>query len=135
METVLFFTPYEQQLSHTAEILRRWSANHAVKCFRSQLEQLAKDFPSFCGRGCLAKSVIMKITHGAKCAIRNHSKTNNITKLRNDLGAGPKHYLGYHKDCDPSWRSEAAKETPVSVNLHDVHLTFSLRWIELVTVW
>ena len=62
----------------------------------------------------------MKITHGARCAIRNHSKTNSITKLRNDLRAGPKHYLGYHKDCDPSWCSEAAKETPVSVNLHDL---------------
>ena len=95
-------------------------ANHAVKCFRGRLEQLAKDFPSFRGRGRLTKSVIMKITHGARCAIRNHSKTNNITKLRNDLRAGPKHYLGYHKDCDPSWCSEAAKETPVSVNLHDL---------------
>ena len=95
-------------------------ANHAVKCFRGRLEQLAKDFPSFRGRGRLTKSVIMKITHGARCATWNHSKTNNIIKLRNDLRAGPKHYLGYHKDCDPSWCSEAAKETPVSVNLHDL---------------
>jgi len=62
----------------------------------------------------------MKITHGARCAIKNHSKTNDITRLRNDLRAGPKHYLGYHNDCDPSWCSEAAKETPVSVNLHDL---------------
>lgn len=67
-------------------------ANHAVKCVRSRLEQLAKDFPSFRGRGRLTKSVIMKITHGARCAIKNHSKTNDVTKLRNDLRAGPKHY-------------------------------------------
>jgi len=62
----------------------------------------------------------MKITHGAQCAIWNHCKTNNITKLQNDLRAGPKHCLGYHKDCDPFWCSEAAKETSVSVNLHDL---------------
>ena len=24
-------------------------ANHAVKCYHSRLEQLVKDFPSFCG--------------------------------------------------------------------------------------
>ena len=95
-------------------------ANHAVKCYRSRLEQLAKDFPSFRGRGGLTKSTIMKITHGACCAILNHSIGNNITKLRNDLRAGPKHYLGIHEACDPSWCSESAKEKPINVNLHDL---------------
>ena len=39
----------------------------------------------------------MNITHGARCAIRNHSTTNNITKLRKSLQAGPKYYLGNHE--------------------------------------
>ena len=62
----------------------------------------------------------MKITHGARCAICNHSTGNDITKLRNDLRAGPKHYLGIHEACDPSWCSESAKEKPINVNLHDL---------------
>jgi len=31
-------------------------ANHAIKCFHGQLEQLAKDFPSFCRQDHLTKS-------------------------------------------------------------------------------
>ena len=59
----------------------------------------------------------MKITHGARCAIRKHSTTNNIDKLRNDLRAGPKHYLGRHETCDPSWCSEIVNGQP---NFHDL---------------
>ena len=65
--------------SYSRDVEKVECANHTVKCFRSRLKQLAKDFPSFRGRGHLTISVIMKITHGARCAIQNHSKTNNIT--------------------------------------------------------
>ena len=106
--------------SYGRDVVKIECANHAVKCYRSRLEQLAKDFPSFRGRGGLTKSVIMKITHGARCAIHNHSTSNDITKPRNDLRAGPKHYLGNHEACDPSWCSESTKEKPVNVNLHDL---------------
>ena len=102
------------------DVVKIKCANHAIKCYRSRLEQLAKDFPSFHGRGGLTKSIIMKITHSARCAIRNHSTGNDTTKLRNDLCAGPKHYLGIHETCDPSWCSEAAKEKPTNVDLHDL---------------
>ena len=68
MKIVLYFTLYKQQSYRMAMMFRRWNA---VKCFRSLLEQLAKDFPSFCGRDRLTKSIIMKTTHGARCAIRN----------------------------------------------------------------
>ena len=61
-----------------------------------------------------------EITHGAHCAIRNHSTGNNIKKLKNDLRAGPKHYLGIHEACDPYWCSESTKEKPINVNLHDL---------------
>ena len=33
------------------DVVKIECANHAVKCYRSRLEQLAKDFPSFHGRG------------------------------------------------------------------------------------
>ena len=68
-------------------------ANHTVKCYRTRLEQFAKDFPLFRGRGGLTKSVITKITHGACRAIRQHSATNDIDKLRKDLRLEPKHYV------------------------------------------
>ena len=95
-------------------------ANHAVKCYRSRLEQLTKDFPSFRGHGGLTKSVILKITHGACCAIRQHSVSSDINKLRNDLRAGPKHYLGMHDICDPSWCSEVGNHQLKKSNLHDL---------------
>ena len=66
---------------------------------RSKLEKLAKDFPAFCGRGGLTKSVIVKITRGACCVIWKYSETNNVMQLQQHLRAGPKHYLGYHESC------------------------------------
>ena len=59
----------------------------------------------------------MTITHGAQCAIRNHSTSNDIARLRNDLRAGPKHYLGNHEACDPSWCSESAGQNHLPPSL------------------
>ena len=84
----------------------------------ARLEQLAKDFPLFRGRGALTKFVIMKITHGARFAIRNHCNSNDIERLKNDLRAGPKHYLGNHEACHPSWCSESGRQNEVTNNLH-----------------
>ena len=36
-------------------------ASHCVKCYRSHLEQLVKDFRDFKGHGNLSKSTIIKI--------------------------------------------------------------------------
>ena len=47
------------------DVVKIECANHGMKCYRSRLEQLAKDFPLFRGRGGLTKSIIMKIIHGA----------------------------------------------------------------------
>ena len=95
-------------------------ANHAVKGYRSKLEKLAKDFSAFRGRGGLTKSVILKITYGARCAIRKHSETNDVTQLRRDLRAGPKHYLGNHESCSSDWCSEIASGHPKNKNLNDL---------------
>ena len=100
------------------EVQKIECAKHAVKCYRTRLEQLTKDFPTFRGRGGLTKSVIMKITHGARCAIRQHSVSNDVDKLRKDLRAGPKHYLGIHDICDSSWCSEVGNHQSRNANAH-----------------
>jgi len=57
-------------------------ANHAAKCYWGRLEQLAKDYPAFRVRSGLTKSVIIKTTYGACCAIRKHSSTKDVAKLK-----------------------------------------------------
>ena len=56
-------------LSYGREVNKVECVNHAVKGYRSKLE---KDFLAFHGRGGLTNSVIVKITHGAHCAIWKH---------------------------------------------------------------
>ena len=118
-DSSVFYTIQTTVPTYGRDVVKIECANHAIKCYRSRLEQLAKDFPLFRGRGGLTKSIIMKITHGARCAIRNHSNSNDIKRLKNDLRAGPKHYLGNHEACHPSWCSEASKQNKVT-NLHDL---------------
>jgi len=82
MVTVQSSTLFRQQY-HTVEMSERVEcANHAVKCNHGRLEQLAKDNSDFHGRGDLTKNVIQKITHGACCAIRKNSATNDVAKLK-----------------------------------------------------
>ena len=61
--------------------------------------------------------MITKITHGALRAICQHSATNDIDKLRKDFRAGPKHYLGIHESCNPSWCSDVGRCQSKSVDL------------------
>ena len=74
-----------------------------MKCYRSHLEQLVKDFSDFKGRGNLSKSTIIKIAYRTRCAIHKRSQDRDVEKLRRYLQAGPRHYLGYHELCDSSW--------------------------------
>ena len=78
-------------------------ANHACKCYRTRLEQLAKDHPEYRGRGGLTKRVIQRLTIGARVAIRMHSQTRDIQQLRHDLRNGPSHVFGNHSKCNPSF--------------------------------
>ena len=78
-------------------------ANHACKCYRSQLEQLAKDHPEYRGRGGLTKCVIQRITIGARLAIKMHSKTGNVRQLQHDLWNGVAHVFGEHSKCNPEF--------------------------------
>ena len=85
-----------------------------------QTRTACKGFSIVSWMGALTKSVIMKITHGARCAIRNHCNSMNLERLKNDLRAGPKHYLRNHEACHPSWCSESGRQNKVTNNLHDL---------------
>ena len=56
-------------------------ANHAVKCYRTRLEAIVKDNSSYGGRGGLTKEKIKRITTGARCAIKYHSKNGDVEGL------------------------------------------------------
>ena len=78
-------------------------ANHACKCYRNRLEELAKDHPEFRGRGRLTKKAIQRLTTGARIAIKMHSKTGDVEQLRKDLRNGPAHVFGEHRHCNPQF--------------------------------
>lgn len=53
-------------------------ANHAVKCYRSRLEQLAKDNQHYRGKGRLTKRAIQRLTVGARVATARTGMLNNF---------------------------------------------------------
>ena len=60
------------------------SANHACKCYRSSLEKLVADNPSYKGKGGLTEKMRKRLTCAALCAIKMRSKipdTKNAAKL------------------------------------------------------
>ena len=76
-------------------------ANHAVKCYRGRLKELAKNNPQYQGKGGLTKRAIQRLTVGAQIAIQMHSKDMNVQQLRHDLRNGPAHVFGDHSSCNP----------------------------------
>ena len=74
-------------------------ANHAVKCFRGHLEKLAKDNPQFKGKHGLTSNKMQQLARGMRCAIKNHSGTGDVAKLRQDLRNCPCHCFGDHRNC------------------------------------
>ena len=96
MGTVKYSILHKQKWFYGRDVVKIQCANHAVKCYHSKSKQLAIDILSFRGQSDLTKPPIIKITHGARCAIRSHSTGFDITKLKNDLHESLKHYLGIH---------------------------------------
>ena len=78
-------------------------ANHACKCYRSSLEKLAADNPTYKGKGGLTEKMRRRLTGAARCAIKMRSKETDKRKavklLKQDLVNGPLHCFGYHKGC------------------------------------
>ena len=86
-------------------------ANHSIKCYRNRLEKILVDFPQYKGKGGLTGPAINRLTCGARCAIKMHSKTNNVEQLRKDLRNGPHHVFNNHSHCNPAFCKVAAAVT------------------------
>ena len=78
-------------------------ANHAVKCYRTALENLVHDKPHYKGRGKLTATMRKKLTKAARSAIMLRSKETDqkqaIQNLQQDLLNGPLHCFGCHSNC------------------------------------
>ena len=78
-------------------------ANHAKKNYRSSLEKLVHDIPSYKGKGKLTDGMHKWLTKAVRCAIsmrsRESNKTLAIKLLREDLHNGPRHCFGIHTKC------------------------------------
>ena len=83
-------------------------ANHSIKCYRNRLEKIVQDFPKYKGKGNLTQRAIKRLAVGARCAIKMHSETGNIEKLRSDLRNGPNHVFNNHSQCNPYFCKVAA---------------------------
>ena len=82
-------------------------ANHAVKCYRTALENLVHDKPSYKGRGKLTEVMRKRLTKAARSAILLRSQETDqkqgIRKLQQDLLNSPLHCFGYHSNCSPDF--------------------------------
>ena len=50
-----------------------------------------------------------RLAAGARCAIKMHSKTENVDQLRKDLRNGPSHVFDNHSHCSPIFCEVAAQ--------------------------
>ena len=95
-------------------------ANHSVKCFHSQLENLVSNNPSYKHRGKLTEAMWKRLTRAACCAIVMRSKEPDrksaIIKLQQDLMNGPLHYFGCHTNCSTDFCKTAQKYKSISIN-------------------
>lgn len=96
-------------------------ANHACKCYRSGLEKLVEDKPSYKGRGGLTLKMRCRLTSAARCAIKMRSKEPDITKavklLERDLQNGPYHCFGHHEKCSPDFCLSAKERVDSAVEI------------------
>ena len=78
-------------------------ANHATKCYRSALEKVVQDNPSYKGKGKLTDAMCKRLTKAARCVIKMRSmesdKSTVIQKLQHDLHNSPLHCFGMHDTC------------------------------------
>jgi len=59
-------------------------ANHAVKCYCNRMEKLCNDKPQYQGKFGLSSTMMKRLTYGARCAIKVHSRTGDVNALQHD---------------------------------------------------
>ena len=108
-------------------------ANHAVKCYRSALENLIHNNPAYKGKGKLTESMRKKLTKAARSAIIMRSQEEDrpraISKLQKDLINSPLHCFGCHEKCSPDFCKtvqQSNDNTTASSDLPHTSLTSQL---------
>jgi len=124
------------------DIAKQECANHAVKCFRSSLENLVKTNPHYKGRYKLTKSMRKRLASSARCAIIMRSK--DVAEKKNDHATAAKHLhedilncalhcFGSHHKCKADYCKtfqqlnavqQSATTTPTSGNLASSDTSF-----------
>ena len=93
-------------------ITKQECANHAVKCYRSALENLVKDKPQYKGRHKLTEPQRKRLASSVRCAIIMRSKEVNENKvdkpkaakaLQEDILNSTLHCFGSHHKCKPEY--------------------------------
>ena len=97
-------------------------ANHSLKCYRSALEKLVHDNPSYKGKGKLTEGMRKRLTKAARYAIISRSSETNrheaIIKLERDLLNGPLHCFGYHSKCSTDFCTTVKQLVHLSSSSH-----------------
>ena len=101
-------------------------ANHAVKCFRSHLENLVKDKPQYKGRNKLTEAQRKRLASAVRCAIimrSNEVKDKKVNKvaaakaLQEDILNATLHCFGSHSKCKPEYcKTVRALQSPTNTN-------------------
>ena len=98
-------------------------ANHACKCYRSSLEKLVTENPSYKGKGGLTQKMRKRLTSAARCAIKMRSQEPDTRKavklLEQDLVSGPLHCFGFHSKCSTDFCKVAHERKQVSSTADD----------------
>ena len=102
--------------SYGRDITKVECANHAIKCYRNRLEALCNDKPGYRGKHGLSQTVMKRITHGARCAIKMHSATGDVVALRRDIRNGPRHCFGLHNNCNSAFCQHKSNPSSGKVN-------------------
>ncbi|KAK3099893.1 hypothetical protein FSP39_011406 [Pinctada imbricata] len=108
-------------------VIKKECANHACKCFRSNLEKLVADNPLYKGKHHLSKSTRVRLVSAVRCAIRVRSKeleskqkdrSTAIKDLSHDIRNSVYHVFGKHDNCSDFCRaSEKSKSDNFKYNV------------------
>ena len=107
-DSAVFSTLKREVKKYGFAITKEECANHAVKCFRSALENLVKDKPQYKGRNKLTEAQQKQLASAVRCTIAMRSKqvANNemdrkeaAKQLQEDILNAALHCFGSHHKC------------------------------------
>ena len=109
---------FQNPITYGYDITKVECTNHAVKCYRNRFETLCKgDEPQYQGHDGLIIAM-KRITHGARCAIRMHTTTGDVSALWHDLTNGPHHCFGDHQNCNSAFCKHVNEKPESKLHLH-----------------